>query len=178
MEILGKNKVRNGLLLALGAFLLLASSMSPVFAAPAATPPPLTVHAKGIWSLPVFSATTLNTTADWQYAASYGSGNFTCTIKGNYSNAALLLQINTVTSVVTFTGQIFCQCKIHGRSGDLWISLTNGVDVNFSNPNGATTGDLTIINSNGGLAGATGHGTFVTTSSSDLMNYTMTIRLA
>jgi hypothetical protein len=170
-----RNKVKNGLWLAVGALLLLAPSIAPSFAVPAVAGPGSVITVRGIWELPNFAASSLVNQSIYQYEASYGSGPFTGGITGN-STAALLLQINNDTSVVTFTGQIFCVCKIAGRTGPLWISLTNGVDVNFSNPNGKTTGDLTVINSKGGLSGITGSGKFVTTTSSDEMNYTMTIR--
>jgi hypothetical protein len=130
----------------------------------------------GVWSLPNFNATTLKTSGDHQYIASYGSGPIKGGIVGQ-TTASLLLDYNTKTNVIIFTGQIECVCTVDGRSGILWIAITNGIDHNASNPNGRTTADLLIVGSSGGLAGTTGQGVENTTTSSPNMDYAMKIHL-
>jgi hypothetical protein len=132
------------------------------------------IEVRGIWSLPNFNATTLRNVANVSNIASYGSGPITGGIKGQTA-AALLLKSENKAEVILFTGQIYCSCTVGGKSGDLWIAIVNAIDHNSSDPNGATTGELTIVGSQYGLAGTTGHGSFVTTTSSADMNYTMWI---
>jgi hypothetical protein len=81
------------------------------------------------------------------------------------------------TGRITFTGQIHCYCTIDGLSGNLWISMIHGIDVNANNPNGKTTAEFVIVGAGQGLAGATGSGPMVTTTQSNYMNYTMSVTL-
>lgn len=53
--------------------------------------------------------------------------------------------------------------------------MTNGIDVNASNPNGKTTATFTITEASGGLKGLYGSGKMKTTTSSDDMNFTMLV---
>jgi len=172
LEKIKKSKVVLSVLLAAGAFaLLLVPSM---FAAPASFA--TVARGVGVWSLPNFAATTLETIGNTQYIASYGNGPITGGISGQ-TTAALLLDVKTNTGVTVFTGQIECVCTVSGRSGILWIAITNGFDVNLNDPNGVTTGNLLIVGSSGALAGSSGTGFFNTTSSSANMDYTMKIHL-
>jgi hypothetical protein len=168
-----KGKIMLSVSLATVAFLLLlVPSVNTVIASATVA------RVSGVWTLPgnQFSASTLTTSGNTQYIASYGYGPITGGISGS-TTAALLLDFNTNTGVILFTGQIECICTIDGRSGTIWISITNGVDQNGNDPDGFTSGNLVIVGSSGGLSGTTGQGSFTTTTSSSNMDYTMKIHL-
>jgi Protein of unknown function (DUF3224) len=131
-----------------------------------------TIH--GIWTVSNLTSVTLYTQGNWQYGAGYGAGNITGPLHGT-SQGEFLTAYNTKTQVIDFTGQIVCQCSYSGKHGTVWISMTNGVDVNASNPNGKTTATFTITKATNGLKGLHGTGPMKTTTSSDDMNFTMSI---
>jgi hypothetical protein len=165
-----KTKVVMSAVLAIGALAILAAPS--IFAIPASFA--TVARGSGVWTLSNFNGGDI-TTGNAQYEYSYGSGPITGGITGT-TTAALLLDVRT-SGAVYFTGQIECVCTVDGKSGILWIAITNGFDVNFNDPNGATTANLVVVGSSGGLAGSTGFGSFSTTTSSDNMYYTIFVHL-
>ena len=123
------------------------------------------------------NSTVLYTQGNIQYGAGSGIGPFTGGIHGAHSEGEFLTSYNMKTGVILFTGQIHCVCTIQGKSGGLWISMIHGIDVNANDPNGKTTAEFVIVGASGGLKGTTGRGPMVTTTSSNDMNFTMTIKL-
>jgi hypothetical protein len=136
-----------------------------------------TIEVKGSWILTSFHSVTFYTKDGIQYGAGYGTGPMTGGIHGKNSQGEYLTAFNLKTGVILFTGQIHCVCTIDGKTGDLWISMINGIDHNAYNPNGKTTADFVIVGASEGLEGTTGHGPMLTTTSSNMMNYTMFIHL-
>lgn len=132
----------------------------------------LTVQIHGIWTVAYLNSTTLYTRGNWQYGEGFGPGNITGALHGQ-AQGEFLTAYNTKTQVILFSGQIVCECTLFGKSGTVWISMNNGIDVNASNPNGKTTATFTITRASGGLKGLYGHGPMRTTTSSDDMNFTM-----
>ena len=169
-----RKSVRNGFLV----FAAFALMFAPVFATTlvSSAAAPKTLHVHGIWSLSSFNSTVLKTVGNIQYGAGVGVGPLTGGIHGSTAGT-YLTRYNMKTQVILFTVSIVCTCTVDGRSGTLWISGTNGIDHNASDPNGKTTANLAIVGAQGGLKGITGTGRFVTTTSSNDMNYTMTVTL-
>jgi len=157
-------------------FLLALAPATTSFAATNA-PQSSTFKVQGIWTVYYLNSTVFKTIGNWQYGAGWGPGKITGGIHGANAFGTFLTAFNTKTGVILFTGQIVCQCTIHGKSGTLWITMIHGIDHNANNPNGKTTAELVITNASGGLAGTTGHGPMRTTTSSDDMNYTMWVTL-
>ena len=131
-----------------------------------------TTEIHGIWTVAYLNSTTLYTKGNWQYGEGFGPGNITGPLHG-LAQGEFLTAFNTKTSVILFSGQIVCECTLFGKSGTVWISMNNGIDVNASNPNGRTTAEFTITRASGGLAGLYGSGPMRTTTSSDDMNFTL-----
>jgi hypothetical protein len=169
-----RKMIRTTFLVSAAFILMLAPTFATAAASSASTPE--TVHVHGIWALTQFNSTVLKTIGNIQYGAGSGTGPITGGMKG-FNAATLLTRYNMKTQVIQFTGQIFCKCKIDGLTGQIWISVTHGIDRNASDPNGKTTGDLTVVGASGELKGTTGQGSFVTTTSSADMNYTMTLNV-
>jgi hypothetical protein len=171
MKIRNSTRTTTALLLASTFLLALAPSAigSSAYTGSSAT---TTIH--GIWTVSNLTSTTLYTKGDWQYGAGSGPGNITGPLHGT-AQGEFLTAYNTKTQVILFSGQIVCECSFAGKSGTVWISMTNGIDVNASNPSGRTTADFTITKASGGLTGLYGKGIMRTTTSSDDMNFTMTV---
>ena len=169
MKLGNRTKVISALLLASTFLLALAPS---AFASSAYTNSSSLTKIHGIWTVAYLNSTTIYTQGNWQYGAGSGPGNITGPLHGT-AQGVFLTAYNNKTQVIDFTGQIVCQCHYSGKSGTVWISMTNGVDVNASNPNGKTTATLTITNAQGGLKGLYGTGPMKTTTSSDDMNFTL-----
>jgi hypothetical protein len=161
----------------ISATLLLALGSSALSASAASSSSFRTIEVKGIWILTSFHSVTFYTQNGVQYGAGFGTGPMTGGIHGKNSQGEYLTAFHLNTGVIIFTGQIHCVCTIDGKTGDIWISMTNGIDHNANNPNGRTTAEFVIVGASGELAGTTGQGPMVTTTSSNLMNYTMTIHL-
>ncbi len=134
------------------------------------------IKVTGIFALPHFSSSNIQKVGRLQYGAGYGWGPFTGGIRGD-QQTEFLTKFNTQTGLIIFTGQIHCVCTIDGKTGNIWISMTHGIDHDAFKANGKTTGDLTIVGAAEGLTDVTGSGTFVTTTSSADQNYTMTINI-
>jgi hypothetical protein len=128
----------------------------------------------GIWTVPVLNSTTLYTKGNWQYGSGSGPGSITGPLHGT-AQGVFLTAYNTKTQIIKFTGQIVCQCSLFGKHGTVWITMTDGIDHNASDPNGKTTATLTITMASGGLKGLYGSGPMKTTTSSDMMNFTMLV---
>lgn len=171
MEMKNGTKVTCALLIASTFLLALAPS---AIGSSAATGSSSLTKIHGVWTVAYLSSTTLYTEGNWQYGAGSGPGNITGTMHGT-AQGEFLTAYNTNTQVILFSGQIVCQCTLHGKQGTVWISMTNGIDVNASNPNGKTTATFTITEASGGLKGLYGSGKMKTTTSSDDMNFTMLV---
>ena len=167
-----RNKTRIYALLAASTFLLALVPLA--IGSSAATNSSGLTKIHGIWTVAYLNSTTLYTQGNVQYGAGSGPGNITGPLHGN-AQGVFLTAYNNKTQVITFTGQIVCECTLSGKSGTVWISMTNGVDVNASNPNGKTTATLTITQATDGLKGLYGSGPMKTTTSSDEMNFTMSV---
>jgi hypothetical protein len=135
------------------------------------------IEVKGIWIVNALNSTVLYQKNEVQYGAGWGVGPMTGGIHGAHSQGEFLTKFNLDTGVITFTGQIHCVCTIAGRTGNLWIAFIHGKDVNAYVANGKTTAEFQIVGAGQGLAGVTGYGPMKTTTSSNLMNYTMWITL-
>lgn len=175
MKLNRRKKVLTGILVAAATMLLII--VPNVFASASSGSAGTRIEVKGIWELTSFNSTTFYTQNGIQYGAGVGIGPFLGGIHGANSQGEYLTAYNLATQVITFTGQIHCICTIDGRTGNLWISMINGIDRNASNPNGKTTAEFVIVGASGGLKGTTGYGPMVTTTSSNDMNYTMFIHL-
>jgi Protein of unknown function (DUF3224) len=168
----GKNKTISAVLLASVFLLTLAPAALTATASSGTSASTIKVH--GIWTLTSFNSTVLKTVHHVQYGAGVGVGFITGGIHGS-SVGEYLTEYYEKTGIILFTGQIQCTCTIQGHHGQLWISFFHGIDHNANNPNGKTTAEYVIVGASGGLAGTTGHGPMVTTTSSDDMNFTMWI---
>jgi hypothetical protein len=164
-------RVLSVVLVAAALFLLVAS---PTIISQVQGTQTKSIKVTGIFALPHFTSTAIQTIGNIQYGAGSGWGPMTGGMHGD-QQTEFLTKYNTQTGVIIFTGQIHCVCTIDGKTGNIWISMTHGIDVNANNANGKTTGDLTIVGASEGLSGVTGSGTFVTTTSSADQNYTMTL---
>jgi hypothetical protein len=167
-----RNKTKIYALLAASTFLLALAPLAIGSGASTSSSALTKIH--GIWALNYLNSTTLYTQGNWAYGAGSGPGNITGAMHGN-AQGEFLTAYNNKTQVIIFSGQIVCECTLSGKSGTVWISMTNGRDVNASNPNGKTTATFTITEASGGLAGLHGSGPMKTTSSSDDMNFTMSV---
>ncbi len=173
MKLTRRTKMLTGILVAATVLLVIA----PNLFASASSGRSSRIVVTGTWQLTSFNSTTFYTQNGIQYGAGWGIGPFLGGIQGANSQGEYLTAYNLATGVITFTGQIHCVCTIAGRTGDFWISMTNGIDQNASDPNGKTTAEFAIVGASGGLAGVTGSGPMVTTTSSNDMNFTMVIHL-
>jgi len=167
-----RNKTRIYAMLAVSTFLLALAPLAIGTSGSTASSSLAKIH--GIWTVEYLNATTLYTQGNWQYGAGTGPGNITGALHGT-AQGEFLTAYNTQTQVIIFSGQIVCECSLFGRSGTVWITMTNGIDVNSSNPNGKTTATFTITEASGGLTGLYGTGPMKTTTSSDDMNFTMLV---
>jgi len=167
-----RNKTRIYALLATSTFLLALTPLAIGSSASTGSSSLARIH--GIWTVAYLNSTTLYTQGNWQYGAGSGPGNIIGPMHGN-AQGVFLTAYNTKTQVILFTGQIVCECTLFGKSGTVWISMRNGIDVNASNPNGKTTATFTITEASGGLKGLYGSGPMKTTTDSDDMNFTMTV---
>jgi hypothetical protein len=167
-----KSKTRIYALLAASTFLLALVPLTIGSSASTASSSLTRIH--GIWALNYLNSTTLYTQGDWQYGAGSGPGNITGAMHGN-AQGEFLTAYNTKTQVIIFSGQIVCECTLSGKTGTVWISMTHGIDVNASNPSGKTTATFMITEASGGLSGLHGSGPMKTSTSSDDMNFTMSV---
>ncbi len=167
-----RNKTRIYALLAASTFLLALASVAIVSSASTGSSSLTEIH--GVWALNYLNSTTLYTQGNWAYGAGSGPGNITGIMHGN-AQGEFLTAYNNKTQVILFSGQIVCECTLFGKSGTVWISMTHGIDVNSSNPNGKTTATFRITEASGGLKGLYGSGPMKTTTSSDDMNFTMSV---